>query len=278
MFMKVRQLLRACLWSMLMVNIPILSASASEIITIYSVAEAEPYLACADQQTLILFDIDYTLTTPTDPYWQLHAIQHHNQIFQKYVSALTPNQTRIFKHLFVLKGGSSQLVEKAWPQVIKNLQKRKVKTLALTASKTGAVGNLVFNFPYWRFCELYRLGIDFSSTFEEARIFDDLEDFGGDHPGIEKGIVCSGHKIPKGQLLSPIFETLKWMPTTIIIDDKLENIISCKIVLESDFPSIKFIGIHYKGIEKFPVTVTDPSIFEEKLCALIKQTKILCPQ
>lgn len=273
--MKIIQSLQKCFLSIVIGKSYIFAPAAPEIIKVFSITEAATYLNRADEQTLVLFDIDSTLTTPSDPYLQRQAIRRHQRIYQQYISSLTKSQYHILNHLIVMQS-PSQLVESAWPEVIKSLQKQGAKTLALTSSKFGSVGSFVTRFSLWRHQELCKLGIDFSSTFCHSCIFDAFDDFDNNHPGIAKGIVCAGNKIEKGLLLNAILNALQWVPSMIIvIDDKLANLISCKNKLQADFPSITFIGIHYNGVEQLPLTTTDPSIFEEKISDLVKRAKLL---
>lgn len=261
------------LLGILMGNLLLLASEAQNIIKVSTISQAKKILDEADKQTLILFDIDSTLTTPSDPYLQRQAIQQHHRIYKDYISSLSQNQYHVLNHLIIMES-PSQLVEEDWPLVIKNIQKRGAKTLALTSSKTGAVGSFVRSFVQWRYQELFKLGIDFSSTFHGSRTFKELEDFNNNHPGIEMGIVCAGNKVEKGMLLQPIFQTLQWIPNTVIvIDDKFANLLSCKNILERTFPTIKFIGIHYFGMESIPVTITSASLFEKKLRKLVQRAK-----
>lgn len=242
-------------------------------IEVASIQEAEPYLLKNSSGTLIIFDIDSTLTTPTDAYLRRQAIQRHKHIYQHYVLPLTKNQKRIFNHLLVLQS-PSQLVEEGVPILIRKIQDLGLKTLAFTASKIGPVGEVVPSFPEWRYKELQRLGINFSSTYPGKVLFQDLPDFGGDITGMEKGIVYCGHQVKKGDLLKHVLQQLKHIPEKIIfIDDKRENLESLALALKKDFPSITYLGIHYKGMDSLPTIKTEEAIFTQKIKSLVEQTK-----
>lgn len=242
-------------------------------IAVSSIDQAEIYFAAADKDALIIFDIDSTLTTPSDPYLRRQAIRTHKNIYNQYVLPLNKNQNRLFNHLLVLQS-PSRLVEKQFPLAIKKLQERHIKTIALTASKTGSVGTIVPSFPEWRYAELKRLGIDFSQTYPGKTLFKELFDFGGDHPGIEKGIVYSGHQTKKGELLKIILHELTWIPNKIIfVDDKLENLDSLSKSIQENFPSIHFIGIHYQGMDFLPSEETNVTVFTNKISQLVEETK-----
>ncbi len=243
------------------------------IIEVTRVNQAKEYFDSANQDTLILCDIDSTLTTPSDPYWQRQAIQRHNEIYQKYVADFDKHQLCIFLHLITLQS-PAQLLEKEWTIVIQKLQQRGIKIFGFTASKMTAIGKKVNRFSSWRHQELARFGIDFSMSFPGTYVFENLEDFGGEHPGIEKGIIYTGQKIKKGDVLETVFNTLKWIPPKlIVIDDKIDNIKSCEDVLKKLFPQIYFVGIHYKGVEKLPRTITQSRIFEKNIKILAEQVK-----
>jgi len=243
------------------------------IVTIHSAYEIKTHLAQANQDSLIFFDVDSTLTTPSDPYLRRHAIRRHKAIYDKLVDPLTPNQKRIFNHLLVIDS-PSQLVEKNWPIIIKELQERRIKTLALTAAKTGPISSVLASFPDWRYNELSRLGIHFSSVFPGAVLFKDLEDFGGDFPGIEKGIVYCGHQSSKGDLLLHILAAIQFTPALIIfVDDKRENLESLSNAIQQSFPLLPFIGIHYTGMEKLESPLTEEHIFYKKFHMLTTKAR-----
>lgn len=243
------------------------------IITVNSVYEVKIHLDQANQDSLIFFDIDSTLTTPSDPYLRRHAIKRHKTIYDNLLTPLTPNQKRIFNHLLVIDS-PSQLVEEDWPTIIKELQEREIKTLALTAAKTGPISSILPSFPNWRYSELERLGIHFSTAFPGTVLFKDLEDFGGDFPGIEKGIVYCGHQASKGDLLLHILSAIKFTPALIIfVDDKRENLESLSDAIQQSFPSLHFIGIHYTGMEQIENPLTEEHIFHKKFHTLTEKAK-----
>lgn len=249
---------------------------SSQIKTINSIKELNAYLKQIDKNTLVLFDIDSTLTTPSDPYWQRQTIQRHSHIYKRYTSSLTENEFRIFNHLVVFQS-LSQLVEPHWTEIIQDFSKRKIPTLAFTASSMGSIGTTIPSFACWRYHELKRLGIDFSATFPNTKIFEELEDLDNGHPGIERGIIYVGYKIKKGELLTHIFKALEKTPTQIVvIDDKLENIISCKENIELYFPNVSFLGFHYKGVNFLPPTETRADEFKTNMEKVVQQTKIIC--
>lgn len=249
-----------------------------KIIAISSIKEAQAYFENAGCGTLCVFDVDSTLTTPSDADLRRHAIRCHRAIYDELVSSLTPYQKRIFEHLLVM-ASPSKLVESSFPEVICSLQKKGVRTIAFTAAKTGAVGK-VPSFPEWRYQELKRLGIDFSNDSSSNILFTQLEDYGKDHPGMEKGIVYSGCRCDKGEVLKIVLEDVSWLfddvQEIIFIDDKEENVCLFARVLNERCPSVNFIGFYYKGMEAIPSSEVSPTVFRQKISRLVEETKEIC--
>jgi hypothetical protein len=246
-----------------------------DLISANTLSQIQPYFEKSDQHTLVLFDVDSTLTIPSDPYLRRQAIGDHKGIYDALIKQLTANQLRIFSHVLVVQS-LSQLLDLNWPTIIQKLQNTGAKTLAMTAAKMGDLGTLP-SFPVWRYEALKRLGIDFSNTFKDSIVFKHLSDFGGEHPGMEQGIIYCGHQLQKGVLLKDILIALQWQPQRIIlIDDKMENVRSLSEALQKDFPHIHFIGIHYRAIECLPTIPTSAAIFEKKFKALFHETLIIC--
>lgn len=249
------------------------SKNKLNIVTINSIKEIVPYFDKANHNTLIIFDIDSTLTIPSDQYLQRQTINNYKDIYKKYTNTLTENQHRMFLHLIIVESPSI-LVEKETPLIIKNLQNNNVKLIGFTSSKLGALGDLP-SFPEWRYQELKRLGIDFINIFPGKTIFSEFYDLNGDHVGIEKGIVYSGYKNTKGSLLKRTLDELKLYPKQIMfIDDKVNNVISILEASKVILPKCKVIGFHYKGIDLLPKAVTNIKIFEKKIIKLIKKAQI----
>ena len=244
------------------------------IITVSSIKEMIPYFDKTDQNTLVIFDIDSTLTTPSDQYLQRQTINNYKDTYENLTHKLTENQYRIFLHLIIMDS-PSMLVEQETPIIIKKLQNNNVKLIGFTGSKFGALGTLP-SFPEWRYQELQRLGIDFIDIFPGKTIFTEFYDLKGEHIGIEKGIVYSGYKNTKGSLLKKVLEELKLYPKQIMfIDDKKNNLISVLEASKSFLPKCQVIGFHYKGIELLPKATTNVKIFKKKIIKLIKKTQAL---
>ena len=241
------------------------SGHKNKIIKIHTIQDAEDIFAQADENTLIVFDIDSTLTTPSDPALRRHAIKKHLPTYTQLTSSLTPYQKQIFDHLLAMKS-PSQLLEPGFLDVILRLHKKGVNMIACTASKMGAVGDIEPQFQVWRFNELKRLGIDFSQIFPGQVLFPDLADYNNGSTGMEKGIICSGHKLEKGVVFLRALAFLACKPTKIIfIDDKLNNVDSFVSIVQKALPNVKVIGVNYLAVLELPKPIIPLDEFKQKM-------------
>lgn len=246
------------------------NASANNILPIKAIADAKEVFAATDKETLVIFDVDCVLTMPTNPLLQLPTFNKYKDSYAELRLDLTKDERHILNHL-IITHGSSQLVEVAFLEIIEQLQQRNIKSIAMTAGKTGNVGqNLCF--PDWRFAELKRLGIDFSSVFPDKVYFTELVSFNGDGPGMDRGIVYStGNRNTKGELLKHVFGVLKWQPRRILaIDDRLKNLHSFFDTTNSMLPKIDFLGLHYQGADFVPTVDVAEEAFVNLISSLVR--------
>ena len=243
------------------------------MISVSAIWEAKGVFEKADKKTLVIFDVDSTLTQPSNPYFQRKTVRRYKAFYKAQLAPLTKYEQLIFDHLFVLQS-PSVLVEEGFPALIEALQQRGVKTIAYTAAKTGPLGTILPSFPEWRYQELKQLGIDFSQSFPNKVLFKAFSDFGGGHPGMENGIVYSGHQVEKGEIIGAVLDAMHWQPKTVIfVDDKERNLTSMLGGLKKQQPEVGFLGIHYQGVERTPEVETDEIQFQEKIIALVEQAK-----
>lgn len=146
-------------------------------------------------------------------------------------------------------------VEVHTPCIIKQLQERGIKTIALTALNTGPMG-VISRLEDWRITKLKDIGYDFSSAFNihEPLILQpsQVHSWHKHHKPApvmyKQGIVFAG-VYSKGDVLTCFLDTISWKPKRIIfIDDKRSYVDSvaqaCKKL------DIVFMGLHYTAAEK----------------------------
>jgi Protein of unknown function (DUF2608) len=89
---------------------------------------------------------------------------------------------------------TDQPLEPITVNLIKQLQNRGIKVIALTHFNTGSLGGplgLIPSLPVWRWNKLKEIDIDFSSSFPEQQelIFSQFTSKSGRHPIFYKGIL-----------------------------------------------------------------------------------------
>lgn len=109
------------------------------------------------------------------------------------------------------------LVDSLLPGVIRNLQSKQVKNIALTAVRTNSIGHIVDPMR-WRVDQLRKLGVNFTwPTHLEKQLW-------SDNTGYLEGVVGTA-RLGKGTVLLRFLDTAKFKPKTLVfIDDKFKNI------------------------------------------------------
>lgn len=235
----------------------------------------------ANQQSaehiLGVFDIDMVLTQPSNPAMQLPNMRKNKAFVKKLLSSLNTEEKNILLNL-ITKSSPSMLIENDTPKILKALSQQNIKLLALTASLTGALGDIK-SVEIWRYNSLKSLGIDFEASFSQYNelFFSELSNKYGRAPAFYKGILCSngeGNQINKGDVLLAFLHKVNYMPKTIIfVDDKLENLQDMEQALAKHAAKISYIGIQYKGAENYPSNDIAIDQFENEWQNLLMHTK-----
>lgn len=206
-----------------------------------------------DDNSLVLFDVDYTLLIPNDailrPCGQLLVNKFIKEILENPFVVPPEKYTQGYFLSQILTQAKSSLVDEKSLPLIKCLQDKKIRTIALTASPAGKLG-IIDNMADWRIDELKKFGFDFTSAFPGVQFLEfpkrEDKEF---HPIFKSGILFSS-KHSKGDILKQFLKSIHWMPSKVIfIDDRLEYLQSVANVLKE--MGINFTGFHYIAAEKF---------------------------
>ena len=132
----------------------------SSIKKIDSFAQASDVLNKADKNTLVLFDVDDTLIEPASVLFRPKTIE--NEAYRPWMVELTsrvygnaPNPEAYYWSIWKVKE-VPLLIEPKIVEIIRSLQDRGVKVMALTALKTG-ISFTIPLLPEWRFNKLKEL-------------------------------------------------------------------------------------------------------------------------
>lgn len=218
-------------------------------------------LAYLDSNSLVLFDVDRTLITPTD------AILHPNVrgVASRLIAEFLATSKLDYdgedpKAFFYSKMASKmqfQHVDESAPELIRELLKRGIPTLAFTAMPAEKMG-VITSMADWRFAQLQALGYDFRATFPELDYLELATDLCRDpKPLFKEGILYSSTH-PKGDILEAFLEALGWKPDRIIFIDDHKHFVS-SVERAAEKMGIDFIGIHYNAAHHMPCEL-DPAV------------------
>jgi len=231
-------------------SIDIEKNSSSEIRTINSIMEAKEFLDKISPNALVVFDIGETLTVQKN---NLLRIIRNQRIFNnkdihtkdivitKFMQHDRNAKSTILSNMLV--NSPLNFVEPATKTILQNLKERKIKAIAHCSSKANGLGAIKSR-KEWRQAALKKLGIDFSSSFEQTEIsLFNVPDAKGFHPLFYKGILFGS---PKGKALSAFLDQVKFTPSEIVCFDDCEEFIK-RYAAEFKRRNINFTGFIYKA-------------------------------
>jgi hypothetical protein len=248
-FIAVASILSAC------------SLTTSNIKQIDALIQVQDQLDAATPQTLVVFDMDHTMINPQES--MFNFLCEPASIFepsdQKFIKEMKANFDALKKEKKDPDYGNKVLsavwqhthfkqVEPNTVALIKKMQERTIKIIALTASNTGRFWNIE-NMQQWRLDNLREIGLDFSSSFNLQTIeITNLNKQYGFYPVFYKGILCAAGN-PKGIVLAAFLEKIGLRPDKILFFD--DNIQQCQSVeLEMKKLSIPVQCYYYRAAFK----------------------------
>jgi len=203
----------------------------------------------ADEQDLVIWDVDGVLLIGKDRIFHSENIysglnQHHVEyIADKY--KLSAEQRDKFLSQLLLQR-QIELVDKALPSIMSELENRHIKTIALTHFSTGPLGDIK-SLADWRIDELNKLGIKFDFAFTDL-----IQVQVGK---LKQGILFTEHHT-KGDVLGAFLDIIQWKPNKVIfIDDKMEYLESVQVELKRR--NMNFIGLHYTAALDFSCEIDE---------------------
>jgi hypothetical protein len=158
--------------------------------------------------------------------------------------------------------------------VIKQLQARGIKVIALTGSPAGRFGSVPCGRTFL-YADFLRHGLDFSSSFiEEEIVIDGLRVYNGDYPMFYKGILCGNIKNEKGSVLGEFFNCVGWRPKKVIFFDDVKNNVE-EVAREMGKRGISYQGYWYRAAEYHAKPPFDRAVAEVQLDYLVHHDTLL---
>ncbi len=218
------------------------------ITSIDSFNDIRSELDSADKDTLVIFDVDDVLITYNDMVLRPCGARFRPASWKD----IDPKEIPYLMSI-MLNEGKIILIDPSAPRLVNKLESRGVKTIALTAARTGKFG-VIENAEDWRLKILKQFNLDFSKSFPKNQIiyFGDGAKKENDYSLFKDGVLFLGdEKSTKGALLVQFLDKVQWKPKKVIfIDDKMSHLSSVETALNE--AKIPFQGYQYKGVEKLP--------------------------
>lgn len=244
-------------FSFLLLPLCLLQYLSSEIIEVDNLNCIKQELSQVDKETLVLFDVDYTLIIPDDAILRPCGQKLVKKLRSEFVesSPATEKYPDGYLHSQIILRAKSSLVDQEFSLLVNELQNSGIPTIALTAAPGGKL-SVIDSLADWRIKELKSFGFDFTKAFPNMPVLKfpkwaDKEFY----PMFKSGVLFSS-KHPKGDVLKQFLEVIQWYPKKVIlIDDRIEYLQSAEAVLNQI--GIKFIGFYYTAAEKLPCTLDE---------------------
>lgn len=220
-------------------------------------------LACEvtklSKDNLVIFDIDEVLIKATSALFRACRTEENKKFYKnEFRSRLSHLSEETQERLGSILHTSEPnvLVDKNTPHLIRQLQMKEVKVLALTSLQAGKLG-MIEKLENWTIQKLNKFGIDFGSAFSghEIIVLNPTRLKTGVAADIKRRSCIMKHGIifagiyAKGDALSCFLNSIGWKPKRIIfIDDTKENVKDVAIVCKE--LGIPFLGLHYTAAGK----------------------------
>ncbi|MGI4775449.1 MAG: DUF2608 domain-containing protein [Janthinobacterium lividum] len=217
--------------------------------------EFEKYLSHADNQTLVVFDIDEVIFTSKDQVLNPNYKSYRDVLEKKLAEQVDADKQKKLNFL-LYKLRPRVIVDPNILRIFDFLLRKNIKTIALTHCPTGMIGG--DNFEILRVAQLKNFGIDFSKLLPHV-IDVDLSTISTDigTPQFLNGVILTG-KIEKGIVLREFLRKIAFKPKQILfIDDRIENLLSVQSMCAD-------LEIEYVGFEYTAVADTLPIPFDEE--------------
>lgn len=229
----------------------------------------------ADQETLVVFDVDYVLLVPKDlisrPASHELRREEGNGLYPKIEKKVGEDK---FMYLLSIKRSQEEmeLVDARLSDIVKELQARSVKVIALTSQPYGPFG-VIKDEGTLRVEELKKLGLDFRNAFSSLESFTLNIPSPKDQPPLYREGIIFTDLSSKGEALIAFLQKMKWNPKKIIvIDDGRRNLEHIQEALKANhLNGLLFLYIDGRLAAEHP----DPDLAQAQFDYLVKNEKWL---
>ena len=224
----------------------------SAIIQINDFKELQHIVLKADQDTLVIFDVDNVLIHPKD-----HILKERNKLYCESIvyalnARLTLSEAKIYQSIAWLQR-YNEPVEPKMIQLIQELQNRNIRVLALTNCITGKHG-YIEAVEDWRINELtqFNYHFDYSWPKLEEKFFKTFISKENDSFPLFKHGILFTNRHSKGDILKLFLEYAHYHPHKIIFIDDNKSYLESVQKVASEL-NTEFTGVHYTFVYDTPL-------------------------
>ena len=247
------------MWLLVLLFIPF-AVFGGAIVQVATFDRIQTALEEASRNDLVVFDVDNTLLAADDMILRPCGEEIFYERFNLFGKTMSEEQLKGLGSI-VLMHRTCRCVHNQMPQLVRSLQARGIKVIALTALFTGKFG-IINNMEDWRGYEMAELGFDFSKAFPTHNhiVFGDIMR-DRSLPVYKNGILFSVRHT-KGEVLQAFLRRVKFRPERVFfIDDRRDYIDSVHESMKAE--EIDCRSIHYTA-EEFANDVLDKSVLEKQ--------------
>ncbi len=237
-----------------------ITTAYANIKQVYDLSEIEQDIFASATDTLVIFDVDFVLTTPKDEIFIQSATTEGRKVIDDFYLDLRSRWSKKdveYVHSIVLSSQAWRAVTPETPLIFTRIKNKGYKILGLTASGAGKFG-IIDSLDKWRIEGLNALGINFDKHLLEIGpggldgSIENIDEYYARAKystavGVSGGIVFTS-QVPKGKVLEAYLPLAKIKPKKIIfIDDRIENLKSVAEYCEKN--DIQYLGFEYLAVK-----------------------------
>jgi hypothetical protein len=208
----------------------------STVVRISSMAELERYV---HDDTLVLFDLDHTV------FEGAYIYGHANWFYGRISEGRSQERTEeeVIKSILPMwltsqERASVKAVESLTPALIKRLQARGIKVMALTAREASLIPATMR--------QLAEIDVNFSKSSLMPAVFGDKEFVVPVH--FSNGIIFTSEFVKKSQVLKAYFDHIAYMPRHIVFVDDIKRHVEDLVNVFSTL-NVSIVGLHYPLVQ-----------------------------
>lgn len=245
-------LLKKCLTSLVLAAVIFAAKASAHVEQINTLKVMEQQIEALDPNALVVFDVDDVILIDKDAILNQVGDSLRSEIFnEKYQEAQTLKEKEAVSALLTvpLANAEKMLVEDLTPALIDKIQKKSIKTIALTNCPTGPCG-VIEDCEKWRLDQLQKLGINFNKSFPNLNrvTFKGVEATCIKAPVYNNGVIFA-EGLSKAEALNEFLKIVDFKPSQIIFVDNMYHHLQ-QMETKCRSKKIPFKGYYYVRVEK----------------------------